>query len=210
MTHENIKDEIALYARLMYEKEYSVASEGNISRRSEHDSFYITPSNFIKKFLSGDDIVEIDGNGELLSGNLKPTTERFTHLEIYRQRPEINAIVHAHPFYTVLLNALGVNPFEKVFLSEAVMFLQDVAYSEFARPSTDEGAQVISTICRHSNMLVLDRHGVCTYAQNLHTAFSLLEIMEKYAKMYYYARLSGESIRFLDQAKIDDLKKVIY
>lgn len=206
----NPKKEIVTYSHLMYQKEYSVASEGNISIRLDNERVLITPSNLIKCFLTEDDLVEVNLEGELLYGSRKPTTERYTHLEIYKQRPEIKAVVHAHPFYTVLLNSLGVNPFDKVFLSEAVMFLNDVAISEFARPSTTEGAQVISEICKNTNIVILDRHGAVTYADNLHTAFSLLEIMEKYAKMYYHAHFSGANIRFLNKEQIEDLMKVKY
>jgi L-fuculose-phosphate aldolase len=206
----NIKNEIVTYAHLMYQKEYSVASEGNISYRLDKDRVVITPSNLIKCFLTEDDLVEINMQGELTSGTRKPTTEKYTHLEIYKERPEIKAIVHAHPFYTILLNSLGITPFDKVFLSEAVMFLNDVAFSDFARPSTKEGAKVINEICKHTNIIILDRHGAVTYADNLHTAFSSLEIMEKYAKMYYHAHFSDAKIRYLSEEQIAELKKVEY
>ncbi len=205
-----LKKEMAKYAHLMVEQGYSVAQEGNISRRIGDNRILITPSNLIKHLIMDADMVEIDFQGNLVKGKRQPTTERFTHIEIYRQKPEVKAIVHAHPFYTVLSTVLGEKPFEKVFLSEAAMFLRNVKFSPYAKPSTKEGAEVIKNICRETNILIIDLHGSFTYGENLQTAFSYLELLEKYCKMYYYANLSGKKICCLSDEEIRELEKVKY
>jgi L-fuculose-phosphate aldolase len=206
----NYKKVIVKYAHLMYEQGYSVASEGNISLRKSDNLFYITPSNLVKNFLSKSDIITIDQAGQQLKGKLKPSSERFTHLEIYQQRPDVKAVVHAHPFYTILLNSLGIDPFKQPFLAEAVMFLRNVLTSGFALPSTKDGAAKICKICQQTNIIILDRHGTLTYGPDLPTAFSLLEILEKYAALYYHAFLAKKKVRSLNKQQIAELNKVVY
>lgn len=207
---KRIAKEIVKFTHLLYEQGYSVCSEGNISFRMSKNRVLITPSNMIKKFIRRKDIVEIDMNGKLVKGTRRPTTERFTHLEIYRRNPEVHAIVHAHPLYTVLASVLKRNPFEKPFVSESAMFLRDVQFADFALPSTEEGAKVVTDICKKSRIVVIDRHGSFTYGHNLSEAFSLLEIMEKVAKLDFLARLDGGRINFLEKAQIEALLGVEY
>lgn len=206
----NLKKQIAIYSNLMYEKGYSVAQEGNISCRLPSGRIVITPTNLIKKFITERDLVEIDMEGRAVRGKRKPTSERFTHLEIYRKNPDVRAVVHAHPFYTVLATVLGEKPFESVFLSEAAMFLKNVVFAPYAKPSTGEGAETISGVCGKTNILVIDRHGSFTYGKDLQTAFSLTEILEKYCKMHYYAVLAGKEIRCLPDEEREALGKIPY
>lgn len=205
-----VKKAMVKYARLMYERGYSTASEGNISFRLGKNRILITPSKKIKKFVSEKDLVEIDMDGNLLRGRCKPTTERFSHLEIYRQNPDVRAVVHAHPFYSVLATVLGENPFEKLFLSEAGMFLKNVKIVPYARPSTPEGAEKIRAVSKDTGIIIIDRHGSFTYGENLEDAFSKLEILEKYSKMAYFANLSGKTIHYIDPQEVEELGKIPY
>ena len=210
MNRSQAAREIVNYSRMMYERGYVVATEGNISFRLSENRVLITPSALIKQFIKVSDLTEIDLEGNKVRGFRKPTTERFTHLEIYKQNPDIAAIVHAHPFYTVMASAIGKNPFEKMFLAEAGMFLKDVKIAPYAKPSTREGADAVRELCKETNILVLERHGSFTYGKDLSTAFSLLEIMEKVAKMSYFAELSGQKIAYLSDEEIGELKKIPY
>lgn len=207
---QQVRRKIADYSKLMYQQGYVAASEGNISCRTSDNHVLITPSRFNKNFITEKDIVQIDMNGDLLEGLHKPTTERFTHLEIYRQNPDVRAIVHAHPFYTVLATVLGYNPFEKCLLSEAGMFLKNVKIAPYAKPSTKDGAAVIEALCRETRILVIERHGSFTYGSDLSDAFSSLEIMEKSAKMDYYARISGRPFNYLSDEEVRELGKIPY
>lgn len=206
----SINKKIAFFARLIYEQGYSVASEGNISYRLEENRFLMTPSGVIKKFLRSKDILEVDANGKLKKGRGNPTTELATHLQIYNDNPDIKAIIHTHPFYTVLLTVIGINPFEKICLSEAGMFLRNALITPYARPSTDEGAKAVNGLSRKTKVLVIDRHGSFTYGKSLEEAFCLLEVLEKYCKSFYYSTISGRDIRFLDKKELNELVDVNY
>lgn len=206
----NPRAEIVRFSQLMYERGYSAASEGNLSVRLSSDRVLITPSNKIKAFLKPNELVEIDFQGALRKGGGKPTTERFTHLQIYRDNPEIKAIVHAHPFYSVLATVVGSNPFERPVLAEAGMFLRAVKLVQYSRPSTEEGALAVKGLSALSNCLLLDRHGTFTYGPDLKTAFSLLEIMEKVARMDYEAGLTGKEKRYLPDDEVKALGLIPY
>lgn len=205
-----LKKKIVSFTRLAQSRGYTVASEGNISARLPNNNIIITPTRMIKDFITTEDLVVIDIDGNQIEGSKKATSERFTHCEIYKKRTDIECIVHAHPVYTVLMTVLGLKPFDNVFLSEAAMFLKNVSMASFAKPSTTEGAQVVSEICTDSDVIIIDRHGSFTYGKDLETAFSLLEILEKYCRMYYLATLSGKAIQFIDPAIVEELKRIPY
>ena len=206
----NEKKEIIYFSKLMVTQGYSAGSEGNISIRIAENRFLITPSGRMKIRLEEKDILEIDGGGNLVKGKGKPTTERFTHLEVYRNRPDIKAIVHAHPFYTVLCSVLGRNPLEQTVMAEAGMFLTGLKIAPYAKPSTKEGAEAVRSVCKGSDILILDRHGSLTYGKNLEEAFSRLEILEKVCRMDYFVQLSQGEPRVFSKEEIEALRMVPY
>lgn len=206
----NLKEEIARYAKLMFDRGYSVAQEGNISCRFGKDRIAITPSNRMKAFLKKGDIAEIDMNGDPRGGKIIPSSERYTHLEIYRLNPDIRAIVHAHPFFTLLMSALGEDPFRKIFLAESAMFLRDVVLVPFVRPSTKDGAEAVKRLSSGSRIIVMDRHGSFTCGDDVPSAFALLEILEKHCKMVYFAGLSGKELRCFSEEERKALENIQY
>lgn len=205
-----LKKKIVSYTKLAQSRGYTVASEGNISARLPDNHIIITPTKMIKDFITIEDLIVIDIDGNQLEGSAKATSERFTHCEIYKKRADVECIVHAHPVYTVLMTVLGLKPFDNVFLSEAAMFLKKVSLARFAKPSTGEGAQVVGEVCEDSDIIIIDRHGSFTCGKDLETAFSLLEILEKYCRMYYLATLSGKTIQYIDPAIVEELKRIPY
>lgn len=205
-----LKQKIVSYTKLTQSRGYTVASEGNISARLDDGTILITPTKIIKDFITEDDLVIIDPDGNQITGTRKATSERFTHCEIYKKRPDMQSIVHAHPVYTVLVTVLGLKPFDNVFISEAAMFLKNVTLARFAKPSTTEGARVVGEVCSDSDAIIIDRHGSFTCGTTIETAFSILEIMEKYCRMFYLATLSGKKINYIDPAIVDELKMVPY
>jgi L-fuculose-phosphate aldolase len=210
MSTKELKEKIVDYTKLTQSRGYTVASEGNISARLPDGNIIITPTKIIKDFIKEEDLVIIDINGNQIEGTRKATSERFTHCEIYKKRPDIQTIVHAHPVYTVLVTVLGLNPFDSVFISEAAMFLKNVKVARFAKPSTNEGAVVVGEVCADSDAIIIDRHGSFTCGKDIETAFTILEIMEKFCRMYYLATISGKKINCIDPVIIDELKRVPY
>ncbi|MGA2142887.1 MAG: class II aldolase/adducin family protein [Brevinematales bacterium] len=209
MKYSEERKEIIRYSRLMYERNYASALEGNISIKITKDIFLMTPTRVLKKYLRQDDIVMVNGAGKKIKGSFDASSEYRTHLEIYRNNPGIKAVIHAHPFFTILCTVIGLQPFLKPCLPESPMFLKDPVFAPYARPSSPESALSAGTYSRGTKALVIDRHGSFTYGKDLFEAFSLLELLEKNCRLFYYAALSGRDIRCLDEAETAELKKVL-
>ncbi len=204
-----IQNELVLFAQLLYDRKYSVGTEGNLSIRTDRDTVIITPSNVIKKFITRDDLVEIDMDGKTIRGSRKPSSERYTHLEIYRKNPDTKAVIHAHPPFTILVTLACENPFARPILSEAALFLNDTAVLPYARPSTDEGASRIRDFAAH-RAIVIANHGSFTHGKNLTDAFALLETLEKCAMIDYYAKSADMRITPLSDEELNEIRKIEY
>ncbi|MCP4362473.1 MAG: class II aldolase/adducin family protein, partial [Chloroflexi bacterium] len=106
-----LRQEIVQVGRRMYEKGFVLASDGNISARLGHGRILLTPSGLAKGHLDPDELIVINEAGKKIGGprHLHPTSETPMHLEAYRQRPDIQAVVHAHPPYAVALSIAGIS-----------------------------------------------------------------------------------------------------
>lgn len=202
-------DELILYAKLLYERKYSVGTEGNISIRTDRDTVIITPSNMIKKFITSDDLVETDLNGKVIRGSRKPSTEITTHLALYRGNAETKAVIHAHPPFTILTTLTGGNPFTNPILAEAALFLRDTTVLPFARPSTGEGAERIRDHA-HRKVIIIVNHGSFTHGNDLTEAFALLETLEKCALIDYHAKIAGLKAAPLSEEQLSAIEKIEY
>ncbi len=207
---KDIRQKLASYARLLYKRAYSIATEGNLSVRLEDDQYLITPSKCIKHFIKPAQMVLINDKGDMSDPVQSASTERYTHLEIYKQNPQAQAIVHAHPHYVLLCSIAGLDPFARPFLIESALFLPRVRYGGFALPSSQDGARAVRDICAGTQAIILEGHGCFTWGDSLEQAFSLLEVMEKTARMYYEAHAAGLELRYLGSEELAALRKVRY
>jgi L-fuculose-phosphate aldolase len=175
--------------RLMYERGLISAGEGNISFRLDRDHILITPSGLHKGLLDKSDLLIVDGDGTPIrpagsSNALKPTSELPMHLEVYRQRPDVSAVVHAHPPITVALSIAGI-PMADCLLPEVIVMLGLIPTTQYATPSSIENAQAIRRLIRHHDAIVLQRHGALTVGDTLMQAFMHLETVEQNARIGY-------------------------
>lgn len=174
--------------RLMYEKGFICASDGNISARLAPNRLLITPSGLHKGLLEPEDMLVVDDEGNVVGGrygrsqNLKPTSELPMHLEAYRQRPDIQAVVHAHPPITIALSIAGV-PMADCLLPEVIVMLGIIPTTEYASPSSAENVRAIRDLIRHHDGLVLQRHGSLTVGDSPMQAFMRLETLEQNARI---------------------------
>ncbi|MDP8241296.1 MAG: class II aldolase/adducin family protein [Candidatus Hatepunaea meridiana] len=189
MTEEKLRSEMIVIAHRMYNKELVAATGGNISYRLDKNRFLLTPTGRCKGDLTEDDLLVCDEEGKPLEEGVI-TSEASMHLEAYLRRPDINAIVHAHPPYTVALSMAGI-PIEGNLLPEAIIAFGQVPTSNFAIPSTNEGAIVIRKLIDTHNALILDRHGAVTVGKSLRNAYYLMERLEYISKVIYLARCIG-------------------
>jgi L-fuculose-phosphate aldolase len=183
-----LRQEIVQVGQLMYEKGFINASDGNISARLSPGRLLITPSGLHKGFLDPGELVMIDedgqriGPGSIHNRKLKPTSELPLHLEAYRRRPDIDAVVHAHPPITIALSIAGI-PMADCLLPEVIVFLGLIPTTEYATPASTESIRVIQELITSHDALVLQRHGSITVGRDPMEAFMRLETVEQNARI---------------------------
>lgn len=183
-------------AKKLYSLKLVAGTSGNISMRSLEDknnSFFITPSNLSYQDMKEDDIVEINSNGIAKREGKKPSSEWKMHLEVYKQYPNINAIVHTHsPFAT----GFAVNREDiPIILIEMKPFLGgDIKVSPFQPAGSMELGKSIIPYLKDRAACLLANHGTISCGKTMEEAFTASEYVEDAAKIYYYAKTSGNPI----------------
>lgn len=178
---EAIAREIVEIGKLMYERGHVISNDGNISAKVADDLFLVTPSGISKGRLTTDMLVPVNAKGEVLAGNRHPSSETPMHLEVYRQKSEVKAVVHAHsPLATAF--AIAGRAIDEPYMPELILGLGVVPVAPFAMPSTEEvPASIIGLL--EGNALLLSNHGVLTWGNSLIAAFDYLEQVEYAAKI---------------------------
>jgi L-fuculose-phosphate aldolase len=200
---ETRRDIVAI-ARQVYDAGIVAATDGNISHRMMSDRVLITPSGTSFSNLNTNTLAYVDLAGNVLSAQYKPSSELPMHLEIYRQRPDVNAVIHAHPPYATALTLTGYS-LEDPILPEVVMMFGKIPTAPYATPSTKESAESIRVLVKDHQAILLDHHGAVTYGSSLEDAFYKMEKLEHAAKTILAATSLGTPKR-LDETQLGKLK----
>jgi L-fuculose-phosphate aldolase len=164
--------------------------DGNLSVRLSPTRALVTPSGLLKGLLAPSDMVEVDLSGRKLRGRRKPTSELDLHLRILRRRPDVAAVVHAHP-PTATGFAVAGEGFEKFVLPEIILLFNRVPLVPYGTPGTPElGDRVEPYIDRHDGLL-LANHGAVTVGPTLEAAWIRMESLEHAARILFTARALG-------------------
>jgi L-fuculose-phosphate aldolase len=199
-----LRELICALGRRLYDRNLVAATDGNLSVRLGEDRYLCTPSGISKGFMLPKDLVISDGQGNRIEGAGKVTSEFFTHLAAYEERPEINAVVHAHPITAIALTTMGIS-LEDPIIPEVVVALGGVPTAPYATPGTREGAEVLRPYIRECDAVMLHRHGAVTVGANLMEAYNKLEKLEHAAELLFMLRQLGEP-PLLD---VEQLRKLI-
>jgi len=183
------RDLVAVCQRL-YQRGFIAGTEGNVSALEGPDRLWITPSGHHKGFLQPADLLLIDLQGQVLFGNGRPSSETPMHLALYRCRPDIGAVVHAHPPLATALTVAGYR-LEPPLLPEAVVALGEVPTIPYQMPTTWQFANDIGTAMRQAEAALLENHGSVAVGATLQAAFNKMEIVERAAQILYLAKLLG-------------------
>jgi L-fuculose-phosphate aldolase len=168
----------------------------------------ITPAGRSFANLNTDELAYVDFDGNILNFEQKPSSELPMHLEIYRQRPEINAVIHAHPPFATAFTVTG-NSLSEPILPEVVMMFGEIPTAPYATPSTQESAESIRHLVKDYDAILLDHHGAVTYGKSLEDAFYKMEKLEHAAKTVLAAKSLGTPKTLDDNqlSKLKDLKQ---
>lgn len=203
MTAEQIKQEICEVGHRLYNHGFVAANDGNISVKLNDNEFYCTPTGVSKGSLTPDMIIKIDAEGNKLEGTLNPSSEIKMHLRVFRERPDVNAVVHAHPPVATAFTVAGI-PLDRYILPEAVLTIGDVPTCEYATPSTMEIPDSLMPYIQEHDAFMLKNHGALTVGNTLTRAFFTMEEVEFNAKIMKYAMELGR-IEEISEEKMYEL-----
>lgn len=193
MEPKTLPEQLLEIARQMYAREYISGLAGNLSARLPDGNLLVTPAGLPKNSLLVEDLLVVDIRGVKLAGaeHLHPTSELPMHLEVYQQRPEVGAVIHAHPVYCVALSMVGIS-LEAPFIPEALVMLGPIPTAQYATPSSEENRQAIAGLISNHDAIILAQHGSITVGQDLLQAYMRLETLEHTARTLALAYQLGE------------------
>lgn len=194
----DLRQEICHICRLLYDRGYVVSNDGNVSARTGRGTVLITPSGVGKGRITPDMLVETDLEGHILSGDRHPSSEGKMHWMLYRERPDVMAVVHAHPPMATAFSICR-RPLKERYLAELLIGLGDVPVTEFAMLSTDEVPQSVLPFVRDHSAILLANHGVLTWGSSFLSAFDRMETVEQTAKIYYYVSQMGGGVEITEE-----------
>ena len=189
---EQARADIVEAGRRLWERGYVASNDGNISVRLDAERLLMTPASVSKGFMTTDMMVVTDLEGRLLSGapGRKPSSEIQMHLVVYRERPDVGAVVHAHPPLSTGFAVAGI-PLDRAVLAEVVTTLGSIPIAEYGTPSTQELADAVAPYVRLHDGLLLANHGALALGRDLFGAYYKMETIEHFARISLVARMLG-------------------
>jgi L-fuculose-phosphate aldolase len=203
-----LKEYICEIGRRVYAKGFAAANDGNISIRLNDREILCTPTMMSKGFMKPEDLCTVDYEGKQLAGTRKRSSEILLHLAVYKNRPDVNAVVHCHPPHATAFAVAGV-PIPKCVLPEVEVFLGEVPTAIYETPGTQKFAETIVPHLKASNTIILANHGTVTFGPDLEKAYWNSEIIDAYCKILILSRQLGNVNYFSQQQtrELLDLKK---
>jgi L-fuculose-phosphate aldolase len=186
--------------RRLYKRGLTTSLGGNISLKVSDEIILITPSGIDKGTISGDQIGEIRPNGTNLTPRLTPSMETPMHLAVYAARPDVKAIIHAHPV-TASTFAASSTPINCRLLAEARLMLGEVQTAPYACMGTARLAEsVVHGLAKDGNAVLMENHGALTVGESLLQAYDRMEVLESAARITLLSKLLG------NQKELDELQ----
>lgn len=185
-----LRQELIRVCQRLYQRELIVATDGNVSCRLGPQRFLTTPSGVCKGELSREQLVVVDGHGRKLAGSLRPSSEFALHAALYAVRPDVMAVVHAHPPLATAFTVAGKS-LATPFLTEVVLSLGAIPTAPYADPGSVEVAAGAARLLATHDACLLDHHGAVTVGRSLAEAFQRMEVVEQTARVAIAAHALG-------------------
>ena len=203
-----IKKQICDIGKRIYDKGMVAANDGNISVKLNDNEFLCTPTGVSKGFMTPEYICKVDRNGKVLQANkgFKPSSEIKMHMRVYKERPDVNSVVHAHPMYATGFAIAGI-PLTQPIMPEAVIALGCVPIAEYGTPSTEEIPDAVSKYLQSFDAVLLENHGALTFSDSLLAAYHKMESVEFYAKLLYISKQLGGA-KELSESQVQRLYEI--
>jgi L-fuculose-phosphate aldolase len=200
----SLRSELVYYSRQCYKNRFLAATDGNLSVRTQKNTIITTASRTCKGNITRQDLVEVDFNFKIINGKGNPSTELKLHRFIYRERDDINAVVHTHPVFATAFAVSG-NALDKNIFPELVINIGCVPLAPYGSPSTEELPGSISKFVKKSKAILLANHGLVAFGESLEEAYYITEKVDRAAEIIIYSRLLGGE-KQLTKRQVDKLK----
>src|SRR3954454_12231431 len=198
MNEHKLKEQICEIGRRLYNRGFAAANDGNITIRLNDKEILCTPTMVSKGFMKPEDICKIDYTGKQLAGTRKRTSECLLPLSVYKERPDVQAVVHCHPPYATAF-AVAREPIPKCVLPEVEVFLGEVPMADYATPGTQQFADTILPYLKDCNTVILANHGTVSFGPDLEKAYFNTEIIDAYCRILILARQLGRVNYFSEE-----------
>ncbi len=185
-----LRQQIADFSRLTYQRGYLASTDGNLSARLADGNVLCTPTIINKGFVRPEDSVVVDMEGQLVRGERKASSEIAMHTLVYKLRPDINAVVHCHPPSATAYAAAGI-PLNKALISEVVLALGCIPLAEYGTPGTPELTDRLQPFVESYDALLMANHGVVTYGADMMDAYNRMDTVEHFAKISICTQILG-------------------
>ena len=203
----NTRKEIIKVCKLMAEKNLVAGTEGNISGRASNGNIIMTPSGYNKGNINEDMLIETGLEGNVISGDLKPTSEINMHLGFYKERSKVMGVVHGHPIYMTAFAASGEQLPDNI-LPEIVALFGKIVTVPYDTPSSIKLANVLKPFVKKHNVFILQNHGAAAVGTSVSDAYHRLQVSEAYANIVWAAKTLG-GVKPIKKEKINELLNMV-
>ncbi len=198
-----LRAEICEIGRRIYARGFAAGNDGNISCRLAPEVVLCTPTLICKGFMQPDDLCTVDLDGNQRAGARRSTSEILLHLELYKQDPAVQAVVHCHPPHATAFGLAGVD-IPTGILPEAEVFLGVVPRADYETPGTQAFAETIRPFVGVANTVILSNHGTVSWGASVERAWWLTEVLDSYCRVLMLANQLGGIAR-LPKPKVEAL-----
>jgi len=181
---------IVQYGRRLHESGFVAATDGNLSVRLDKHRLLVTPTCMSKGMMRPADVVIVDMDGNRLAGKRRVSSEIGMHLLIYRLRPDVHGIVHAHPPTATGFAASGFD-LNRPLVCEVVVGLGSIPLARYGTPGTPELTDALEPLIPNHDAILMANHGVVTFGSSLENAYMKMETVEHFAKIALVTHLLG-------------------
>ncbi len=197
---DRLRADIVEIGKRLYTRGYCASNDGNITIRFADDRILTTPKSVSKGYMTPDMMVVVDLDGKKIAGDREASSELLMHLEVYRQRPDVKSVVHAHPPLATGFAVAGVS-LDRAVLAEVICTLGSIPIVDYATPSTPELPAAVRQYIKTHDGLLLANHGALTVGTDVYSAYYKMETVEHFAKISLVARMLGGE-RLISQEEV--------
>jgi L-fuculose-phosphate aldolase len=189
-TEKELRDDIVEVGKIVWQKGWVAANDGNITIRLDQDRVLATPTGICKGMMTPDDLIIVDMQGKKIEGRRECTSEVAMHLTIYGLRPDIKSVVHAHPPVSTGFATAG-KPLNLALLPEVVIGLGCVPLASYGLPGTPALTEPMIPLIPKYDAIMMGNHGAVCYGEDVYKAFFRMETVEHFARITLVAELLG-------------------